>query len=193
MDDTRFVLMGVFSRPHGIKGEVCVDWYADSPSALHGRIFLQSGKEPPRVARVSMVREHQGRPLLQLEGVVDRAGAERLRGMKILVLQEDLPELDENEVYLHQLIGLTVVLDADDSVLGVLDHVEFPAGKELWVIVTQDGTEVLFPAAEEFINSFDLENREVFITPPPGLLDIYLGEQGPPDPDEYDGDEPLQG
>ena len=189
MEDTRFVLMGVLARPHGIRGEVCVDWYADSPSVLQGRFFLQSGAEPPRVAKAAEVREHQGRPLLRLEGVTDRSGADRLRGIKILVLKEDLPALSEDEAYLHKLIGLTVVLDEEDEVLGTLDHVEFPAGKEVWAIMTPDGKEVLFPAVEEFINGFDMEHGEVFISPPAGLLDIYLEDQGEPDPDEYDGDD----
>ena len=188
MEESRFVLMGVLARPHGIRGEVCVDWYADSPAALQGRFFLQEGKAPPLLARAAEVREHQGRPLLRLEGVCDRAGADRLRGMKILVLKEDLPEPDEGEAYLHQLLGLTVVLDEEDRVLGRLDHVEFPAGREVWAIVTPEGREVLFPAVEDFVNGFDLERGEVFIAPPPGLLDIYLNDQEPA-PDEYDGDD----
>lgn len=185
MDD-KFVLMGVLARPHGIKGEVSVDWYADSLSALQGRFFLQAAHEPPRMAKAQSVREHQGRPLLMLEGVRDRAGAEQLRGLKVLALKADLPAPNADEVYLHRLIGLTVVLDDDDSELGVLDHVEFPAGKEVWSILTHDGVEVLFPAVPEFIAGFDLEHGEVFICPPAGLLDIYLGEL---DDEPDDGDD----
>lgn len=176
MAEAQFVQMGALSRPHGIKGEICVDWYADSLSALHGRFFLQSGEEQPRAARALSVTERKGRPVIRLEGINDRASAERVRGMKLLVLQEDLPPLDEGEIYINNLIGLTVVLDEEDRELGVVDHVEYPAGNEVWSIVTPDGHEVLFPAVIDFVNGFDLEAGRVYISPPPGLIDIYLSE-----------------
>ena len=36
----RRIHMGTLARPHGIKGEICVDWYADSPSLLDGPFWL---------------------------------------------------------------------------------------------------------------------------------------------------------
>ena len=38
----RRIHMGTLARPHGIKGEICVDWYADSPSLLDGPFWLQA-------------------------------------------------------------------------------------------------------------------------------------------------------
>ena len=46
----------------------------------------------------------------------------------------------------------------------------------MWVIMTDDDKEVLFPARPEFIAGFDLEVPAVVIDPPEGLLDIYLAE-----------------
>ena len=40
----RRIHMGTLARPHGIKGEICVDWYADSPSLLDGSFDFQ-GKQ----------------------------------------------------------------------------------------------------------------------------------------------------
>ena len=71
-------------------------------------------------------------------------------------------------------LGFAVILP-DGSRLGVLDHVEYPAGLEVWSIVTDDGKEVLFPAEASFIEGFDLEGECIHIAPPEGLLDIYLG------------------
>ena len=118
----RRIHMGTLARPHGIKGEICVDWYADSPSLLDGPFWLQAGDAPPRPARA--------------------------RSWRML---------------------------PDGSRLGVLDHVEYPAGLEVWSIVTDDGKEVLFPAEASFIEGFDLEGECIHIAPPEGLLDIYLG------------------
>ena len=62
----RRIHMGTLARPHGIKGEICVDWYADSPSLLDGPFWLQAGDAPPRPARARSWRMHKGRPLLLL-------------------------------------------------------------------------------------------------------------------------------
>lgn len=176
MADTVFVHTGTLTRPHGIKGEICVDWYADSPELLQGPVFLQAGKETPRPVKIVSVRLHKGQPLVRMEGIEDRTAAEGLRGVRLLVRREDLPEPDEDEAYLHDLLGLDVLEDATGRRLGVLEHVEFPNGQEVWSIRADDGKEILFPAVEEFITAFDLEAGHIRITPPPGLLEIYLGE-----------------
>lgn len=165
--------MGTLARPHGIKGEICIDWHADSPLLLELPFWLQAGDEPPRRARALSCRLHKGRPLLLLEGVTDRNTAEALRGHKILVDRADLPQPGEDEAYLEDLLGCDVLLP-DGRRLGRLDHLEYPAGQEIWAIAADRDVEVLFPARPEFIAAFDLKARTVTIDPPEGLLEIYL-------------------
>lgn len=136
--------------------------------------WLQARDEPPRRARALSCRMHKGRPLLLLEGITDRNMAEALRGQKILLDRADLPEPGEDEAYLEDLLGCDVLLP-EGRRLGRLDHFEYPAGQEIWAIVTDQGDEVLFPARPEFITGFDLAARTVSIDPPEGLLEIYLG------------------
>lgn len=173
MKDEQLIHMGTLTRPHGIKGEICVDWYADSPDLLRGVIFLQAGNETPRRVEGARVREHKGQPLITLSHVPDRTAAETQRGVRILIPREALPPLDDDEVYLNDVLGLAVVDHDTNAALGVLEHVEFTAGHDLWSIRTSDGREILFPAVAEFIVSFDLEAGEVRVSPPPGLLDLY--------------------
>ena len=94
----RRIHMGTLARPHGIKGEICVDWYADSPSLLDGPFWLQAGDAPPRPARARSWRMHKGRPLLLLEGVTGRNDIEALRGQKILVDRDLLPPVDWDQL-----------------------------------------------------------------------------------------------
>lgn len=98
----------------------------------------------------------------------------RCAGQKILLDRADLPEPGEDEAYLEDLLGCDVLLP-EGRRLGRLDHFEYPAGQEIWAIVTDQGDEVLFPARPEFITGFDLAARTVSIDPPEGLLEIYLG------------------
>lgn len=168
-----WIHMGTLARPHGIKGEICIDWHADSPLLLDAPLWLEDKRGEPCRVRPLAARMHKGRPLLLLEGVADRDAAEALRGCRLLMRREDLPQPEADEAYLEDLLGCEVLL-ADGRRLGRLDHVEYPAGREVWVIMTEQDREVLFPARPEFIAGFDLDARTVTIDPPDGLLEIYL-------------------
>ena len=168
-----FIHMGTLTRAHGLKGELCVTWYADSPLQSM-RLYLQVGAETPRPVHVASVRMHKGRPLALLDGVRDRAEAEKLRGARLLLPEDELPATAEDELYLYQLPGLEVVLHENGRVIGHIDHVECPGGQEIWAIHTAGGREALFPAVASRVLSVDLEKGRVVIDPPPGLLEMYL-------------------
>ncbi len=170
------VEIGVLTRPHGIRGEIRVDYYADSIALLRGgHVYLQAGNKPPRKADVDTVRMHQGTPLIRFVEAPDRTTAEFLRGQVVLVPESALPELDDDEVYLHDMIGLSVVLDATGERLGTLEHVLFHSEQETWSIRTPDGKEILLPAVPEFVADIDLDAEVIRITPPEGLLELYIG------------------
>ena len=171
-----FVQMGVLVRPHGIRGEIAVNWQAVSPFSVAYPWYLQAGNGQPRPVRIVAWREHKGRPLVQIEGIADRNGAEHLRGQKLLVPRTVLPELPDDEAYIGDLLGFQVVLE-DGSPLGRFEDVEQSAAHDVWVIVTPDGREVLFPADPSFIVAFDMPGRTITIAPPPGLVDLYLAPE----------------
>ncbi len=174
---TTHIHMGTITRPHGIKGELCVDWYADSPEALRGQFFLQAGQEPLKAVSGAKVRMHKGRPLLTLPHVQDRNEAETLRGMRIYVDRASLPELENDEAYIHDILGFNIIDSTTDTVLGVLENIEFPTESQmLWHIRAPQGQEILLPAVEEFIDGFDAEQACVYVTPPQGLVELYMSE-----------------
>jgi 16S rRNA processing protein RimM len=169
------VPMGGVVKPHGISGELCIKSNADSPS-IFGRVpalFLQKGITPPESYTVRSCREHKGFVLLQLHGVDDRNRAEELRGFTVLVREADLPELDEGENYLYEMMGCRVVLE-DGSEIGVLDNFFENAGQDVWSILDEQGREILLPAVPEFVLDVDLDAEVIVVNPPEGLVDIYL-------------------
>lgn len=172
-----FVEMGVLGRASGIRGEIRVNWYGESPEISVGPLWLQAGKLPPRKVQVTHARVHQGMPVIQLEGVNDRTAAEALRGQLVLMPEEALPPVTDEELYLHELIGLSVVDDATGEPLGVLDHVLFSGDAdelEIWAIMTPKDEEILLPAVPEFVPHIDLDAGIIRVSPPEGLLELYL-------------------
>ena len=72
--------------------------------------------------------------------------------------------------------------DGDEIYLGLIEDILTPQPEqEVWVIRTDGGQEVLFPAHEETVDEVDLDQGRAVILPPPGLLEIYLqAEQDEP-------------
>jgi len=152
--------------------------YADSPSifARVPALYLQDGSHPPRPYKVRAWREHKEYVLLTLEGVDDRDKADALRGQTVLVREADLPEPEEGEHYLYQLMGCRVLLE-NGTEIGVLDNFFETAAQDTWVIVDDKGREILLPAVDEFVLDIDLDARTITVDPPEGLLDLYLNPE----------------
>lgn len=168
--------MGTITKPHGIKGELCVNWFSQSIELLRKIIYLQDNGYEPKLVKSISVRMHKKQPLLFLEHIKDRNDAEKVRGLKIFVHTNDLPKLDKDEVYLHSLLGLNIVLETTNEHIGILQHIEYPAGQEMWVILTESKQEILFPAVSEFIVAIKPKEEQIIISPPDGLLEICISD-----------------
>ncbi len=188
MPASSLVVLGRLAKPHGVKGDIRVDYYADSADLLDKPLMLRAGRFAPRPIRVRDWHLWKDQLILGIEGCNDRSAAEQLRGQELLIDASFLPEADEDEPYLRDLIGLSVRLE-DGTVVGELESVDFPAGQEMWSIrapENEGGYEILFPAVPEFVLDIDLSAETVTIAPPEGLLDLYReGAVSIPD----DGDE----
>lgn len=188
MPASSLVVLGRLAKPHGVKGDIRVDYYADSADLLDKPLMLRAGRFAPRPIRVRDWHLWKDQLILGIEGCNDRSAAEQLRGQELLIDASFLPEADEDEPYLRDLIGLSVRLE-DGTVVGELESVDFPAGQEMWSIrapENEGGYEILFPAVPEFVLDIDLSAETVTIAPPEGLLDLYReGAVSVPD----DGDE----
>ncbi len=186
MTDQKYILIGTVVKPHSIRGELCVDYYADSPYLLDQAVavFLcpinpendQPLRKPGKGENVLSWREHKGRILLRLKSVSDRNKAETLRNIGLFIREEDLPPLDADDIYLYQLEGCDALLP-DRSLLGRIEGFMMPsAEQDIMVIRTPAGKEVLLPVTEETLLDFDMDAGWVEVAPPEGLLDIYLSE-----------------
>lgn len=170
------VIVARVARAHGIKGGLLLDVETDHAEALFqpGRrlhVVGGSGTAPGAIAALTVVsaRDHSGRLLVVAEEVADRNAAESLRGAKVCVPRGELPDLEDGQYLLHDLVGMDV-LEGARSLGRVTDVYDFPAGPMLAVDV--DGRERLIPLNDDIVDGVDLDAGEVRVTLPAGLLDI---------------------
>ena len=158
------LVVGRVAKAHGIRGEVAVDVLSDRP----GRFSVGAQVDGPGgPLTIAALRPHQGRLLIRFAEIPDRNGAEALRGATLTIDDTEAMPLPEGRWYPHQLEGLEVQLP-DGETVGRFSHVEESPAHDLWVVVTEDGREVLVPVL--FVEHVDVDGGRITIAPPDGLL-----------------------
>lgn len=171
-------IVGRVRRAHGILGELVIEPLTDAPDAVFApgrRVFAGTvAGDPASDGRELVVEESRpfkgGGWIVAFHGIADRNEAERWRQRYLLAPVGELEPIAEDEVYLHDLLGLSVVLDASREVIGeVTDVYELPQG--VMLDVRRPNGSVLIPFRPEIVANVDLADRRIAITPPEGLLE----------------------
>jgi 16S rRNA processing protein RimM len=167
------IVVGLIRKAHGLDGEVLVELMTGDPDEVFvpGRTFrvVAAGTAGPSSLQLQGVRRHKGGVLLRFREVADRSAAERLRGRELALDEEELRKLDEDEFFLHELVGFSVERADGESVGEVATSYE--TGAQLLLGVMAGDRELLIPFGRQLVTEVDREGRRIVIDPPPGLLE----------------------
>lgn len=105
-----------------------------------------------------------------MKGIDSLAEAREHRGQEIWLPEEDLQPLDENDYYLHRLIGCSVVRKSGERI-GRVTGVVLIQGNDL-LVVEREGQEVYVPFTASICIRVRLREKEIVIDPPDGLLEL---------------------
>ena len=165
----RLVPIGRLSAPHGVRGEVRFRPYDGVEEFTWEEVFVHREGAETRL-EVQGVRRHKGFFLLTLRDVAGREGAALLRGLELSVPEDTLPELEENEFYLRDIMGLEVRTEQGALLGRVRGLISAGTAHHVMEIEGPAG-EVLVPLGEETVLSVDLERGVVTVSLPEGLLE----------------------
>lgn len=146
--------MGRIVGAFGVQGWVKVKTFTEAPGSLgRYRRWWIGAKDGWREVDVLGFEVHAKGPVAQLEGCVERAGADRLRGADVAIPREALGEAAEGTLYWVDLVGLEVVDEAGAS-LGTVEGL-IETG-EVGVLVVKDAArERLIPFVPDYVKGVD--------------------------------------
>jgi 16S rRNA processing protein RimM len=161
------VLVAKIIKPHGIRGEVVLESWTDVEGRLENRaaFLLIDRGQVLREIEVESRRFIMGRPVFKFAGISDRTKAESLRNLELGIPEEELGELQPNQYFIFQLIGMNVLLK-DGREAGKVQDVISTDGGDL--LELESG--VLVPFIDEICLDVDVEKKQIVIDPPEGLL-----------------------
>jgi 16S rRNA processing protein RimM len=180
MTTPAFIIVGRVRKAHGIRGEVVVEPITDAPDAIFAsgrRVFAgtASGDLAPNRAElhVASSRPFNEGFLVGFAEVSDRNVAETWRGRYLLLPADELPPPGDEEIYVHELPGMRVVLASGEAVGVVEETYELPQGLAIDVRrePPRERETVLMLYDERTIASVDRGARVIVVTPPEGLLE----------------------
>lgn len=164
--------VGVITSPHGIQGEVKVFATTDEPEAFKRwkEVVLVKNKEE-KVLDITGVKYFKQFVILRFKQVTNRDEAERLRQAELYIPRAAAAPCEENENFIVDLIGLSVVTDEGQE-LGKCTDVLQTGANDVYEVTMQDGKELLIPAIRECILKVDLDAGIMQVHLLDGLLDI---------------------
>jgi len=154
--------IGTIVNTQGIKGEVRV-----FPSTFDARRFELLDeieitiRDTVHTLRIERVWYHKQFVILKLAGIDDMTAAEKLKTAVIRIPEEKALPLGQDEYYLRDLYGMTVVTE-DDAALGELVNVIETGANDVYVVKCES-REILIPAIKQCILNVDAGGKKMTV------------------------------
>ena len=188
MPEPEYAIVGLIRKAQGIRGEVVVEPLTDKPDVVFAsgsRVF--AGTTDGELAMVRDVKGEEEKPTLtiarsqpykkglivQFEELQDRDSAELWRGRYLLAPFSELPPLEADQVYLHDLIGMRVVSKDGAEIGKVTTFYELPQG--IMLDVDTPSGSVVIPYRPEIVVQTDIAARTIVMDDKLGFLDDASG------------------
>jgi len=167
------VKIGYLQKPHGVKGEVVLQFNPEYAVSLEEEPVLFpeiDGLLVPYFLVPGGIRFRTDETaLLQFEWIEDEEKARQICGCSVYLKREDCI-YDDDQVSLHQLEGFKLI-DQKLGLIGLIGKVEDYAGNLIFQVEYM-GREVLVPFNEDFLIRFDEKRKEIELQCPDGIFSL---------------------
>lgn len=180
--DKSLVCVGAIGGAHGVRGEVRVRSFTLHPEDLfaYGPLLSETGEVMLTAETARPAKNHF---IVQAEEQKTREEWEAMKGTKLYVSRDALPEPEEDEFYYDDLLGLSVV-HTDGRALGKVKSVQnFGADDLLEIVAPDNRTAYFLPFTKAVIPVIRLAEKELLAEPDESYLpeDLQIGETGSAD------------
>ncbi|HEY7897804.1 MAG TPA: ribosome maturation factor RimM [Gemmatimonadaceae bacterium] len=185
MPENAFAIIGRIRKPQGIRGDVTVELLTEEPERFFApgcRVFAgtisgdianhPADRRNPlsrQELRVEEASPYRGGLIVKFDAMPDRTAAEMWRQRYLLVPVEEITPPREDEVFVHDLLGMQVRGDDGTELGQVTGCYELPQG--LTLEVKRAANDVLVPYRPSVVREVDRDARVVVVRMSSGLFE----------------------
>lgn len=165
----QFLDTGKIVGTHGIKGEVRIEPWCDSPAFLcfFKKLYLDENGETFIEVKS---RPHKNIALCKIKDVDSIEAAEKYRGRVVYINRNDI-NLEDGVNFVQDLIGLEIIDINSGRVYGNLTNVLRTGANDVYEITDQSGKKYLAPVIDEVVKEINVDAGYVKINPMKGIFD----------------------
>lgn len=170
-ESLEFFKIGKIVSTRGLKGEIKIYSHTDEVERFLELEYIYIGKDREKkyeVEKSSISKNNTA--ILKLSGYDTIESVQGLMQKFIYVDRENAYELDEDEYFIADMIGISVET-VDGRPIGNLVEVLQYTANDVYVVKNSDGKEYLIPATYEVVPEIDMDEKVMKINPIAGLLD----------------------
>ncbi|MCU0445591.1 MAG: ribosome maturation factor RimM [Microscillaceae bacterium] len=176
--------LGSIVKTHGLKGEVLCYLDVDVPDeyAEMDSVFVEIKKklEPFFIEKIQLTGGNKA--IIKFEDLNDITAVEKIVHCKLYLPLDVLPESEDDDFYLHEILNYTVI-DVQKGTLGIVTNLYEGAQQDL-LGMTYQNREVLIPLVDAIVLQVNHENRTIEVNLPEGLVELYMDDRADQDRDE---------
>ena len=157
------IVIGKIVAPHGVRGDIRILPLTEKPEQFLDLdyLLLHDGRK----LTIKHARFHKRMVLVTTEEIKSMNEAELLRDQEVLIKAEDLPELEEGQFYVADLIGLPV-FDEEGKQIGTFKDSLSTGSNDVYVIAVPGEKDTLLPALKIYVKEINLAEKRIVVTLP---------------------------
>lgn len=164
----QYLEIGKVVSTHGLRGELRVDPWCDSPQFLcqFKTLYLKKGETKLSVSS----RPHKTIAIVKAKGIDTIEEAEKLRG-RVLYINRSDAKLAPDEYFIQDLMGLDVIdIDTSKS-YGKITDVLKTGANDVYQVTDEKKKDYLIPVIDDVVKEIDINGGKVLIKPLKGIFD----------------------
>ena len=157
------IIIGKIVAPHGVRGDIRILPLTEKPDLFLELeyLLLEGGKK----LTVKNARFQKRMILVTTKEVTSMNEAELLRDKNIYIKAEDLPELEEDEFYVADLVGIPVY-DLEGKQIGTFKDSLSTGSNDVYIIAVPGAKDILVPALKEYFKEINLAEKRIVVKLP---------------------------